>query len=126
MVRAITRLPLPTVAREATGRMMADPGFVYKAVLEQVVTAGTALAWEASQRKDKLTSFLFVFSCYIVVFCYKMILWLFLSNFFTLEFIIVEELEAIFIVGARVSVFGVARFGHVTILLVSSLSDAHA
>lgn len=54
VVRAITRLPLPTVAREATGRMMADPGFVYKAVMEQLLTAGTAFAWEASQRKDRL------------------------------------------------------------------------
>ncbi len=40
-------LTLPQVSREVVGRLMADPAFMQKLVLEQIITISTALIYEA-------------------------------------------------------------------------------
>lgn len=47
------RLRLPAhvqVSREVVGRLMADPAFMQKLALEQMITIGTALYYEAQVR----------------------------------------------------------------------------
>jgi hypothetical protein len=34
------------------GRMMADPAFLHKMAMEQAITIGSSLWWEAQQRGD--------------------------------------------------------------------------
>lgn len=41
-------------------RMIADPAFLYKLLLEQAANVGFAVSWELKNRKDR-----FLFACYI-------------------------------------------------------------
>jgi hypothetical protein len=43
------------VSREVVGRLMADPAFMQKLVLEQMITAATSLVYEAKVRGDHFT-----------------------------------------------------------------------
>jgi hypothetical protein len=52
-VRALTRLVPASAARDIVGRLMADPAFVQKAVVEQALTAALALRYEAAARGDR-------------------------------------------------------------------------
>eukprot|EP00898_Chlorokybus_atmophyticus_P002733 jgi/Chlat1/3460/Chrsp23S08828 len=54
IVRNLSRLPIPELQRAAVGRMMGDPGFVYKFAVEQAFTIATAVAWEAKSRGKRL------------------------------------------------------------------------
>ena len=40
------------VSQGVVGRLMADPAFVQKMVVEQIISVGSSLAWEARQRGD--------------------------------------------------------------------------
>lgn len=42
-----TLLLVPQMSREVVGRLMADPAFVQKLVLEQMITVGSTLIYEA-------------------------------------------------------------------------------
>lgn len=53
MTRLVTRSLPPAVSREVVGRLMADPAFMQKLVLEQMITIGTALVYEAKVRGDR-------------------------------------------------------------------------
>eukprot|EP00475_Leptophrys_vorax_P025518 TRINITY_DN3575_c0_g1_i1.p1 TRINITY_DN3575_c0_g1~~TRINITY_DN3575_c0_g1_i1.p1 ORF type:complete len:390 (-),score=14.53 TRINITY_DN3575_c0_g1_i1:167-1336(-) len=54
IARIVARTTPPEVSRAFIGRMMADPAFIYKLVLEQVVTISTSAYWEVKQRGDRL------------------------------------------------------------------------
>lgn len=54
LVRAISRVAPTAVSRSFVGRLMADPAFLVKLVLEQSLTIGSAIAYEASQRGRRL------------------------------------------------------------------------
>lgn len=54
LARAFSRLAPGNISRAFIGRMVADPAFVFKAVLEEAITVGTAVHWEAKHRGDRL------------------------------------------------------------------------
>lgn len=41
------------VARDIVGRLMADPAFVQKMCIEQMLTIGCNVSWEYQQRRDR-------------------------------------------------------------------------
>lgn len=45
--------PPPQVSREVVGRLMADPAFMQKLVLEQMITISSSLIYEAKVRGDR-------------------------------------------------------------------------
>lgn len=53
MTRFVTRTLPPTVSREVVGRLMADPAFMQKLVLEQMITIAGSLVYEAQVRGDR-------------------------------------------------------------------------
>uniref|UniRef100_A0A7N0URR5 Uncharacterized protein n=1 Tax=Kalanchoe fedtschenkoi TaxID=63787 RepID=A0A7N0URR5_KALFE len=53
-VRYISRLLPEGVSRAFNGRMMADPAFLYKLLLEQAATIGCSVWWEVKNRKHRL------------------------------------------------------------------------
>jgi hypothetical protein len=56
MTRSVTRVLPPRAARGVVGRLMADPAFAQKMLIEQGLTAGLSLWWEAQQRGERFTS----------------------------------------------------------------------
>jgi hypothetical protein len=53
LTRAVTRrLPIQ-MSRGIVGRLMADPAFPQKMLMEQLITIGSSLYWEARQRGDR-------------------------------------------------------------------------
>jgi hypothetical protein len=56
VTRFITRSLPPSMSREVVGRLMADPAFVQKLVLEQMITVGSTLVYEAKVRGDRFWS----------------------------------------------------------------------
>ena len=54
VARQVSRLLPSEPARAFVGRMMGDAGFVYKLAIEQAITIGAALKFEAAARGDKL------------------------------------------------------------------------
>ncbi|CAI7889081.1 unnamed protein product [Closterium sp. NIES-53] len=54
IARIVSRATPAEVSRAFVGRMMADPAFIYKLLLEQAVTVGTSAWWEVKQRGDRL------------------------------------------------------------------------
>ncbi|KAI4342002.1 hypothetical protein MLD38_026666 [Melastoma candidum] len=52
--RAISRSLPDVISRAFIGRMIADPGFLHKLLLEQVATIGFALTWEIKNRKERI------------------------------------------------------------------------
>ncbi|KAL0019123.1 hypothetical protein WJX79_002154 [Trebouxia sp. C0005] len=55
VTRAVTRTMPPAVSRGVVGRLMADPAFVQKMLVEQVISISSSLAWEARQRGENFT-----------------------------------------------------------------------
>lgn len=53
IARLLSRLAPSELSRAFIGRMMADPAFIFKAVLEQAVTVGAAAHWEWKKRGDR-------------------------------------------------------------------------
>ncbi|CAM8974883.1 hypothetical protein QQ045_030592 [Rhodiola kirilowii] len=53
-VRYISRLLPEAVSRAFIGRMIADPAFLYKLLLEQAATFGCSVWWEVKNRKHRL------------------------------------------------------------------------
>lgn len=53
VTRMMTRALPPSVSRNVVGRLMADPAFMQKLALEQVITIGASLMYEARVRGDK-------------------------------------------------------------------------
>lgn len=53
VTRMMTRSLPPSVSRNVVGRLMADPAFMQKLALEQVITIGASLMYEARVRGDK-------------------------------------------------------------------------
>lgn len=53
VTRTMARSLPPQVASGLVGRMMADPAFVQKVLVEQLITVGGSLFWEMRQRGDK-------------------------------------------------------------------------
>lgn len=53
VTRFVTRSMPPAVSREVVGRLMADPAFMQKLVLEQVITVSSSLIYEAKVRGDR-------------------------------------------------------------------------
>ena len=43
----------PQLSRGLVGRMMADPAFVQKMLMEGLITASSSLFWEAQQRGNR-------------------------------------------------------------------------
>lgn len=41
------------VARDIVGRLMADPAFVQKLAIEELLTIGSSLLWEYQQRRER-------------------------------------------------------------------------
>lgn len=54
MARFISRAVPPTISRQFVGRMIADPGFLYKMCWEQAVTIAYGVWWEIKHRKERL------------------------------------------------------------------------
>ncbi|KAK9816670.1 hypothetical protein WJX72_003527 [[Myrmecia] bisecta] len=52
ITRAVTRSLPPMVSRGVVGRLMADPAFVQKMLMEQLITIGSSLYWEVRQRGE--------------------------------------------------------------------------
>jgi Protein RETICULATA-related len=54
---ALGPLIVPTVVlqvqRSVVGRLMADPAFAQKLLIEQFITVAASLTWEASQRRER-------------------------------------------------------------------------
>ncbi|EIE24610.1 hypothetical protein COCSUDRAFT_40961 [Coccomyxa subellipsoidea C-169] len=53
VARAVTRSLPPQVARDIVGRLMADPAFVQKMCIEQMLTIGCNVSWEYQQRRER-------------------------------------------------------------------------
>ena len=54
--RALTSVvPSAQLARDIVGRLMADPAFVQKLAVEEVLTIGSSLLWEVRQRRERFT-----------------------------------------------------------------------
>jgi hypothetical protein len=53
VTRFVTRSLPPAVSREVVGRLMADPAFMQKLMLEQMITISASLIYEARVRGDK-------------------------------------------------------------------------
>lgn len=53
MTRFVTRTLPPAVSRQVVGRLMADPAFMQKLLLEQLITVCTSVAYEAHVRGDR-------------------------------------------------------------------------
>ena len=53
VTRMVTRSLPPTVSREVVGRLMADPAFMQKLALEQMITIGVSLVYESRVRGEK-------------------------------------------------------------------------
>lgn len=53
-VRAISRALPQGISRAFIGRMIADPAFLYKLLLEQAATIGCSVWWELKNRKDRI------------------------------------------------------------------------
>jgi hypothetical protein len=53
ITRAVTRALPSEVSRGVVGRLMADPAFFQKLVIEEAITIGSSLYWEARQRGDR-------------------------------------------------------------------------
>lgn len=47
---------LAQFSRGLVGRMMADPAFLQKMLMEQAITVGSSVWWEAEQRGDRFSS----------------------------------------------------------------------
>ncbi|KAH7426030.1 hypothetical protein KP509_11G081900 [Ceratopteris richardii] len=54
LARNISRAIPPSASRAFVGRMIADPGFLYKMFLEQVYTIAYGTWWEMKHRKERL------------------------------------------------------------------------
>ncbi|CAI9103892.1 OLC1v1002477C1 [Oldenlandia corymbosa var. corymbosa] len=52
--RAISRTLPQGLSRAFVGRMIADPAFLYKLLLEQAATIGCSVWWEVTNRKERL------------------------------------------------------------------------
>ncbi|GAV61174.1 DUF3411 domain-containing protein [Cephalotus follicularis] len=52
--RFISRALPDGISRAFIGRMIADPAFLYKLLLEQVATLGTSVWWEVKNRKNRI------------------------------------------------------------------------
>lgn len=52
VTRFVTRALPPTMSREVVGRLMADPAFMQKLLLEQMITISASLMYEARVRGD--------------------------------------------------------------------------
>ncbi|WVY92469.1 hypothetical protein V8G54_031557 [Vigna mungo] len=52
--RFISRRLPQTLSRSFIGRLLADPAFLYRFVLEEVATVGCSLWWELKNRKDRI------------------------------------------------------------------------
>ena len=48
-------VPAVQLARDIVGRLMADPAFVQKLAVEEVLTIGSSLLWEVRQRRERFT-----------------------------------------------------------------------
>lgn len=53
VTRLVTRSLPPAVSREVVGRLMADPAFMQKLMLEQMITISASLVYEARVRGDR-------------------------------------------------------------------------
>ncbi|KAI0518913.1 hypothetical protein KFK09_006350 [Dendrobium nobile] len=53
--RLISRALSPSLSRAFIGRMIADPSFLYKLLLEQAATIGSTVWWELKNRKGRIT-----------------------------------------------------------------------
>ncbi|MQM17375.1 hypothetical protein Taro_050349 [Colocasia esculenta] len=54
IARFISRALPESLSREFIGRMIADPSFLYKLLLEQVATIGCSVWWELKNRKGRI------------------------------------------------------------------------
>jgi len=54
LVRAVARMAPSNLSRAFVGRMLADPCFLFKLGAEQIITVGTAAAYEFQQRGSKI------------------------------------------------------------------------
>ncbi|XP_039127731.1 protein RETICULATA-RELATED 1, chloroplastic-like isoform X1 [Dioscorea cayenensis subsp. rotundata] len=54
MARLISRSLPESISRAFIGRMLADPSFLYKLLLEQVATIGCSVWWEFKNRKERI------------------------------------------------------------------------
>ncbi|KAG0479968.1 hypothetical protein HPP92_010826 [Vanilla planifolia] len=52
--RLISRALFPSLSRAFIGRMIADPCFLFKLILEQAATIGTTVWWELKNRRGRL------------------------------------------------------------------------
>lgn len=52
--RFISRTLPQVISRAFIGRMLADPAFLYKLLLEEVATVGTSVWWEIKNRKERI------------------------------------------------------------------------
>ncbi|XP_008808156.2 protein RETICULATA-RELATED 1, chloroplastic [Phoenix dactylifera] len=52
--RSISRALPQSLSRAFIGRMLADPSFLYKLILEQAATIGCAVWWELKNRKERI------------------------------------------------------------------------
>lgn len=52
--RSISRLMPEGISRAFIGRMLADPAFLYRMLLEQTTTIGCSIWWELKTRKDRI------------------------------------------------------------------------
>ncbi|KAJ6818534.1 protein RETICULATA-RELATED 1, chloroplastic [Iris pallida] len=52
--RAISRVLPQSLSRAFIGRMIADPSFLYKLLLEQFATISSSVWWEVTNRKDRI------------------------------------------------------------------------
>ncbi|KAF2319756.1 hypothetical protein GH714_018562 [Hevea brasiliensis] len=52
--RMISRALPQAISRAFIGRMLADPAFLYRLLLEQAVTIGCSVWWEVKNRKDRI------------------------------------------------------------------------
>jgi hypothetical protein len=55
ITRTVQRSLPTSVSRGLVGRMMADPAFMQKLIMESCITAGGSLLWEAQQRGDRFS-----------------------------------------------------------------------
>lgn len=55
VTRALSRKVPSSISRGLVGRMMADPAFVQKLLMEQLFTIGSSLYWEKQQRGDRFS-----------------------------------------------------------------------
>lgn len=56
VARAVTRALPASISREVVGRLMADPAFLHKLVLEQLVTAASSIVYQKRQRGSRFWS----------------------------------------------------------------------